>query len=110
MKAGTGGQAVVGVVARQHHEIETCSAFHLELRHDGEEIEKVALAGAGQVKVADMREGERAWLGAHARAPARFKASAEAWDAQAGFRKDAKPTQRAIETSAKLPRIRNMVG
>jgi hypothetical protein len=36
-------QPFVSVVARQHHEIDDASAFHLDLGHDGQEVEEVAL-------------------------------------------------------------------
>ncbi len=47
---------------------------------------------------------------AHAFAPARPAGGSARFDAQAGFRTEAKPNQRAIDTRAKLPRIINIVG
>ena len=73
--------------------------------------DEILPGGAGEIKVADMGKGERT-LGSltHASAPTSAVRVSGCFDAQAGFRSAAKPTQRAIDTRAKLPRIMNIVG
>ena len=104
-------KAIVGVVPRQDHEIEGGAEFHLKLSYDRKQVDEIPLCSPGEMKVANVSNGKRTLVSLiHASAPMSAVGVCGAFDAHAGLRSEANPTQRAIDTRAKLPRIMNIVG
>ena len=114
---GRGGQpvlrrnAIVGVVPRQDHEIEGGAEFHFKLNYDRKQVDEIPLCSPGEMKVANVSKGKRTLVSLiYASAPMSAVGVCGTFDAHAGLSSEANPTQRAIDTRAKLPRIMNIVG